>query len=110
MRDLDRVALTAAAVTDDGDRIEAGRQGTIVGVWREGATYEVEFADPPGASATAATLAARGARTRLSDLPWPSRFSLDPRKVVHHPHAVSLVGVPKGPRPLAGAGRRPADP
>ncbi|MET0367984.1 MAG: DUF4926 domain-containing protein [Methylobacterium sp.] len=52
LRDLDRVALTAAAVTDDGDRIEAGRQGTIVGIWREGAAYEVEFADPPGSLAT----------------------------------------------------------
>ncbi len=52
LRDLDRVALTAAALTDDGDRLEAGTEGTIVGVWRGGSAYEVEFAEPPGALAT----------------------------------------------------------
>jgi hypothetical protein len=52
LRDLDRVALTAVAVTDGGDRMEPGTQGTIVGVWRGGAAYEVEFAQPPGALAT----------------------------------------------------------
>ena len=52
LRDLDRVALTAAVTTDDGDVMSAGAQGTIVGVWREGAAYEVEFAHPVGALAT----------------------------------------------------------
>ncbi len=42
----------AAVTTDDGDQIEVGREGTVVGVWRAGAAYEVEFADPPGALAT----------------------------------------------------------
>ena len=52
LRDLDRVALTAAVVTDDGDTVEAGTEGTVVGVWRRGAAYEVEFAHPVGALAT----------------------------------------------------------
>ena len=52
LRDLDRVALTVAAITDDGDTIAAGTEGTVVGVWREGAAYEVEFASPEGALAT----------------------------------------------------------
>lgn len=51
-RDLDRVALKVAATTDDGVRMEAGSEGTIVGVWRDGEAYEVEFADPAGALAT----------------------------------------------------------
>ncbi|MGU3666621.1 DUF4926 domain-containing protein [Methylobacterium sp. A49B] len=52
LRDLDRVALTAAAVTDDGVTMEVGSEGTIVGVWRDGEAYEVEFAEPAGALAT----------------------------------------------------------
>lgn len=52
LRDLDRVMMTAAVTTDDGDVIEAGRTGTVVGVWRGGAAYEVEFAQPMGALAT----------------------------------------------------------
>ncbi|WP_449411908.1 hypothetical protein [Methylobacterium komagatae] len=32
--------------------MEVGTQGTIVGIWRGGAAYEVEFADPPGTLAT----------------------------------------------------------
>jgi hypothetical protein len=52
LRDLDRVALKAAAVTDDGVTMEAGSEGTIVGVWRDGEAYEVEFAEPAGALAT----------------------------------------------------------
>lgn len=52
LRDLDRVALITAAVTDDGVTMEAGSEGTIVGVWRDGEAYEVEFAEPTGALAT----------------------------------------------------------
>ena len=52
LKDLDRVALTAAVTTDDGDVVSEGTQGTIVGVWREGAAYEVEFAYPAGTLAT----------------------------------------------------------
>ncbi len=52
LRDLDRVAITVAVVSDDGDTIPAGTEGTIVAVWRDGAGFEIEFADPPGALAT----------------------------------------------------------
>ena len=52
LRELDRVALTAGLVTDEEIAIEAGTQGTVVGIWRDGAAYEVEFADPPGTLAT----------------------------------------------------------
>lgn len=50
--DLDRVVLIADAVTDGGDSVAAGTEGTVVGVWRDGAAYEVEFAEPEGALAT----------------------------------------------------------
>lgn len=51
LRELDDVALLAAVVTDDGDTIAAGTEGTIVGVLREGETFIVEFAEPAGALA-----------------------------------------------------------
>lgn len=49
LRDLDDVVLTVEARTRDGDTVPAGTEGTVVGVWREGAAYEVEFAEPEGA-------------------------------------------------------------
>ena len=49
---MDRVVLIADAVTDGGDSVAAGTEGTVVGVWRDGAAYEVEFAEPEGALAT----------------------------------------------------------
>ncbi|MDP4022378.1 DUF4926 domain-containing protein [Methylobacterium sp. NEAU 140] len=52
LRDLDRVALTAAAVSDDGDTVAAGTEGTIVSVYNDGEAYTVEFAEPPGTLAT----------------------------------------------------------
>ncbi|MGU3286341.1 DUF4926 domain-containing protein [Methylobacterium mesophilicum] len=52
LRDLDRVALRAHAITDDGVTMEPGTEGTIVGIWRDGEAYEVEFARPMGALAT----------------------------------------------------------
>lgn len=51
-QDLDSVTINVAVITDDGDQIAAGSEGTIVGIWRGGAAYEVEFAEPPGALAT----------------------------------------------------------
>lgn len=51
-KDLDRVLLTADVITDDGDTISAGSAGTIVGVWRDGAAYEVEFTAPVAGLAT----------------------------------------------------------
>ena len=52
LRDLDRVALTAAAVSDDGDALPPGTEGTIVSVYRNGEAYVVEFPTPVGALAT----------------------------------------------------------
>ena len=40
--------MTGAVSTDDGDRILAGSERTVVGVWRDGAAYEVEVAPPSG--------------------------------------------------------------
>ena len=51
-KDLDRVVLTAEVTTDDGDRVEAGSAGTVVGVWLDGAAYEVEFTTPVAGLAT----------------------------------------------------------
>ena len=52
LRDLDRVALTAAVVSDDGDALPPGMEGTIVSVYRDGEAYVVEFPTPLGALAT----------------------------------------------------------
>lgn len=51
-RDLDRVALTAAVISDDGDALQVGVEGTIVSVYRDGEAYVVEFPTPLGALAT----------------------------------------------------------
>jgi hypothetical protein len=52
LRDLDRAALTAAVVSDDGDALPPGTEGTIVSVYRDGEAYVVEFPMPLGALAT----------------------------------------------------------
>ena len=52
LRDLDRVALTSAATSDDGDVLPLGTEGTIVSVYRGGEAYVVEFPTPLGALAT----------------------------------------------------------
>jgi hypothetical protein len=52
LRDLDRVALTSAATSDDGDVLPLGTEGTIVSVYRGGEAYVVEFLTPLGALAT----------------------------------------------------------
>jgi hypothetical protein len=52
LRDLDDVAVLAPVVTDDGDTIPVGTEGTIVGVWKDGETFFVEFAEPESALAT----------------------------------------------------------
>lgn len=51
LRELDRVALTAAVTSDDGDAMPSGAEGTIVGVYNDGEAYAVEFAVPAGALA-----------------------------------------------------------
>ncbi|AWN50257.1 DUF4926 domain-containing protein [Methylobacterium terrae] len=53
-RDLDQVLVTLPVTTDEGDRIPAGTEGTVVAVWRGGAADEVEFAQPPGVLAPVA--------------------------------------------------------
>ncbi|CAA2138665.1 MULTISPECIES: DUF4926 domain-containing protein [Methylobacterium] len=52
LRDLDDVTLLADVTSDDGVTIPVGTAGTIVGVWRDGEAFEVEFALPEGAVAT----------------------------------------------------------
>ena len=52
LRDLDDVTLLADVTSDDGVTIPVGTAGTIVGVWRDGEAFEVEFALPEGALAT----------------------------------------------------------
>lgn len=54
LRDLDDVTLTAAVLSDDGDTIPAGAEGTIVSVIGADDLYVVEFAEPEGALATVA--------------------------------------------------------
>lgn len=51
-KDLDDVVLTAAVMSDDGDTIPAGSEGTIVSVHGAGDSFVVEFAEPAGALAT----------------------------------------------------------
>lgn len=51
-QDLDDVVLMAAAVSDEGDTIPAGTEGTIVSVHGDGTSYVVEFAAPEGALVT----------------------------------------------------------
>ncbi|MGE7414968.1 DUF4926 domain-containing protein [Methylobacterium tarhaniae] len=52
LRDLDRVVLTAAVASDDGDMIPVGTTGTVVSVHEGGSSYVVEFSEPVGALAT----------------------------------------------------------
>lgn len=44
--DLDDVVLIADVPTGDGGDMPAGSRGTVVGVYRGGAAYEVEFVEP----------------------------------------------------------------
>jgi hypothetical protein len=41
--ELSGVRLLRAVVTDDGKAVPQGTEGTVVGIWAEGAAYEVEF-------------------------------------------------------------------
>lgn len=52
LRELDDVVLLVDSLTDRGDTIRAGTEGTVVAVWQEGSAYEVEFAEPEGALVT----------------------------------------------------------
>ena len=52
LRDLDRVALTSTATSDDGDVLAPGTEGTIVSVYCDGEAYVIEFPTPVGALAT----------------------------------------------------------
>lgn len=40
------VRLSRACDTDDGRTLPAGASGAVVGIWREGLAYEVEFLQP----------------------------------------------------------------
>lgn len=50
--DLEDVVLLVVSMSDDGDTIAAGTQGTIVSVHGAGESYVVEFDIPDGAPAT----------------------------------------------------------
>ena len=52
LRDLDDVVVLAPVVTNDGDTIPAGTEGTIVGIWKDGEAFIVEFPEPAGALST----------------------------------------------------------
>lgn len=52
--ELTRATLTAPAKASTGAIFAAGSVGTIVGVWKGGAAYEVEFPEPVGSLATVA--------------------------------------------------------
>lgn len=52
LRDLDDVVLTADLEADSGFVVKAGTEGTVVGIWGAGESYEVEFAEPEGTLAT----------------------------------------------------------
>ena len=64
-RDLDRVVLCTEAVTDDGDTMPAGAEGTIVYVAPDAQTLIVEFAEPEGALVTIPVSAALPADPRV---------------------------------------------
>lgn len=51
LRELDDVRVLVDVVTDDGDTIAAGTEGTIVAVVHEGDAFIVEFPEPVGALA-----------------------------------------------------------
>ncbi|MGY2047677.1 DUF4926 domain-containing protein [Methylobacterium sp. JK268] len=52
LRELDDVRVLVDVMTDDGDTIPAGTEGTVVAVWPRGAAYDVEFPEPMGALST----------------------------------------------------------
>ena len=64
-RDLDRVALLGEAVTDDGDTMPVGAEGTIVYVTPDTQTLIVEFAEPVGALVTIRASSAIRAERRI---------------------------------------------
>ena len=61
--DLDGVRLTQAVVTDDGESVAEGTEGTVIAVWAEGAAYEVEFAAGLATVEAAHLVAARRSMT-----------------------------------------------
>lgn len=46
--ELASVSLLADTKTLEGDVVQAGAEGTVVGRWRGGLAYEVEFTSPVG--------------------------------------------------------------
>lgn len=50
--ELSMVMLLTEAPTDAGVTMPAGSTGTVVGIWKDGEAYEVEFREPTGALAT----------------------------------------------------------
>lgn len=50
--ELDEVTLAVIVHSDEGKPIPEGSRGTVVGVWGEGESFEVEFSEPFHALAT----------------------------------------------------------
>ena len=46
IRELDRITLARDVTSDEGRRIAAGSEGTVVAVWSGGVSFDVEFAAP----------------------------------------------------------------
>ncbi|WP_375465643.1 DUF4926 domain-containing protein [uncultured Methylobacterium sp.] len=51
-KDLDQVTIKRAVVTDEGDEVPAGMEGTVVDIIKEGLAYAIEFPESFGALAT----------------------------------------------------------
>lgn len=45
-RELDRVRTLVEVLGEDGESVPAGSTGTVVAIWGEGASFEVEFTRP----------------------------------------------------------------
>lgn len=62
-QDLDRVVLLVDVDALEGSTIKAGALGTVVGIWRGGEAYEVEFTAPVAGLATVKADALRDAHS-----------------------------------------------
>lgn len=100
LQDPDRVVLRGSAVTQDDDRVEAGAEGTIIGVLPGERASIVDFSDPPEALVTVpASAPTRAYPARQRAIPSP----VDPLGLLQ-----ARVPSPKRKRePVATASLRP---
>ncbi|MCJ2134919.1 DUF4926 domain-containing protein [Methylobacterium sp. J-026] len=52
VRELDRVRVLRSVIGDDDLTVPAGATGTVVGIYADGAAFEVEFTEPVDTLAT----------------------------------------------------------